>query len=240
MKVQIMSDIHTEFHDDLGLRFILKSKTNVNVLILAGDIGTVNNLDLVLPIFADNYKDVIFVAGNHEYYGSSREAVHMMLNNIQAKHKNFHFLNNDICNINGRRFVGTTLWFADTAGARANQHLMNDFYQIKNFTNWVYQDNSLAHNFLKKNVCKDDIVITHHLPSNRSVSPEYENSLLNAYFVSPADDVIVENRPAVWAHGHTHDSFDYMLEETRVVCNPYGYERHETNSNFANNLVIDI
>ncbi len=31
---------------------------------------------------------------------------------------------------------------------------------------------------------------------------------------------------ALGIHGHTHDSFDYVLRGTRVVCNPRGYCRY--------------
>jgi hypothetical protein len=33
-----------------------------------------------------------------------------------------------------------------------------------------------------------------------------------------------EGRPALWVHGHTHDSYDYWVGSTRVVCNPRGYD----------------
>ena len=30
------------------------------------------------------------------------------------------------------------------------------------------------------------------------------------------------SRAQLWIHGHTHDSFDYVVNGTRVVCNPRG------------------
>ncbi len=30
-------------------------------------------------------------------------------------------------------------------------------------------------------------------------------------------------KAVLWIHGHTHDSFDYVHNGTRVVCNPRGY-----------------
>src|SRR5207253_8190939 len=53
----------------------------------------------------------------------------------------------------------------------------------------------------------------------------FADSLLNACFVSDAERLIDASRARLWIHGHTHDSFDYCLNGTRVVCNPRGYAR---------------
>jgi hypothetical protein len=46
----------------------------------------------------------------------------------------------------------------------------------------------------------------------------------------------------LWIHGHTHDSFDYRLNGTRVLCNPRGYARDGVNENpmFDPQLVIEV
>ena len=53
---------------------------------------------------------------------------------------------------------------------------------------------------------------------------------------------VAASRARLWIHGHTHDSFDYRLNETRVVCNPRGYATEGVNENpwFDLNLVVDI
>jgi hypothetical protein len=37
--------------------------------------------------------------------------------------------------------------------------------------------------------------------------------------------------PAVqlWIHGHTHQSYNYIEQGTRVICNPRGYMPYEPN-----------
>ena len=47
----------------------------------------------------------------------------------------------------------------------------------------------------------------------------FARSLLNACFVSEAEYLLCDDRVALWIHGHTHDSFDYCVRETRVMCN---------------------
>jgi hypothetical protein len=34
----------------------------------------------------------------------------------------------------------------------------------------------------------------------------------------------------LWTHGHTHHEFEYVIGETKVVCNPRGYIGYEANA----------
>jgi Icc-related predicted phosphoesterase len=45
-------------------------------------------------------------------------------------------------------------------------------------------------------------------------------------------------QPALWVHGHVHNSCDYRVGATRVVCNPHGYGLENPNFNAA--LVVEI
>jgi Icc-related predicted phosphoesterase len=75
----------------------------------------------------------------------------------------------------------------------------------------------------------DYVVVGHHSPSFRSVSKEFEkDKLMNGGFHSNLEEFIT-NRPQikVWIHGHCHSNHDYMIGETRVVCNPRGYAGYE-------------
>lgn len=69
--------------------------------------------------------------------------------------------------------------------------------------------------------------------------PKYKGSPLNRYFVGAAEQVF-ENRPALWIHGHTHESMDYLHGTTRVLCNPFGYMDYEVNPHFNPALVVDV
>ena len=86
------------------------------------------------------------------------------------------------------------------------------------------------------------VVITHHAPSPKSIHPRFAGSLLNACFVSDAERLMGADRVPLWIHGHTHDSFDYRVDGTRVVCNPRGYAKSGTNENalFDANLTLDV
>ena len=51
---------------------------------------------------------------------------------------------------------------------------------------------------------------------------------------------MAEERVVLWVHGHTHDAHDYVLNDTRIVCNPRGYFGYERSEDYKSDLVIEI
>jgi Icc-related predicted phosphoesterase len=77
------------------------------------------------------------------------------------------------------------------------------------------------------------VVVGHHAPSKQSTKPRYQNDILmNGGYSSDLSEFILD-RPQIklWTHGHTHDQFDYMIGDTRIVCNPRGYINYEECAN---------
>ncbi len=68
------------------------------------------------------------------------------------------------------------------------------------------------------------VIVTHHAPSRRSIHPKFASSPTSAAFASNMDSFVSAFQPDLWIHGHVHDSFDYQIGSTRIVCNPRGYE----------------
>jgi hypothetical protein len=86
------------------------------------------------------------------------------------------------------------------------------------------------------------VVAGHHAPSRRSTHEMYaHDTVMNGGYSSDLDQFI-EDRPQIrlWTHGHTHHPFDYMIGETRVVCNPRGYSGHEARADEWKLLTVDI
>ena len=73
------------------------------------------------------------------------------------------------------------------------------------------------------------VVVGHHSPSKLSTKPQYENDVMvNGAYSSDLSEFILDHpQIKMWTHGHTHHEFDYMIGETRIVCNPRGYIGHE-------------
>lgn len=76
---------------------------------------------------------------------------------------------------------------------------------------------------------KKFVVVGHHAPSRQSTHPRYKHdTVMNGGYSSELDDYIMDHpQIKLWTHGHTHEPFDYMIGETRIVCNPRGYKGHE-------------
>lgn len=73
------------------------------------------------------------------------------------------------------------------------------------------------------------VVVGHHAPSKLSTHPRYQNeTLMNGGYSSDLSQFILDNpQIKLWTHGHTHETFDYKIGETRIVCNPRGYINYE-------------
>lgn len=150
------------------------------------------------------------------------------------------FLERDCVVINGVRFLGTTLWTDYAVYGKAEQYSamaqakydLNDHKLIR-FGGRVFTARDALQRFtdnvewLREQLALpfdgETIVITHHGPHWNSVHTKYrtERSLLSAAFVS--DLTTLMGAPALWVHGHVHDSFDYRVNGTRIVANPRGY-----------------
>lgn len=240
MRIQVVSDLHLEFLDSEHIKDILCDLTNTDsdVLVIAGDLHIADNLPEILNIIADRTKNVVFVPGNHEYYNTAPYRAEEILNNISIP--NVHVLNNSFWIYEGRRFVGSTLWFPDNPLAVMRyRNVLTDFKVIEGFDDWVINENTFCVNFLKNFVDQDDIVITHHAPSARSTEPNSETFIGKEFFYTPLDDFIEDAAPKVWVHGHMHRSRAYDIGDTHVVCNPKGY-LDTPNVDFSYNFTITV
>ena len=243
MRVQYLSDIHVEFHADKGESFVGSlDPSAVDVLVVAGDLavgaGIGPALDLVCARYAP--RPVLYVHGNHEFYGTTREKVIAETRGACARNSNLHWLDGDVVEIGGIRFLGAPLWFRDFEGSKFLAFAMNDFKTIQGFREWVYLENQRALDFLERELRAADVVVTHYLPVEASIAPRWQGDALNAFFLCDVEPLIRERRPQLWIHGHTHDSVDATLGETRVVANPFGYARIELNHAFIDHAVIEL
>lgn len=87
------------------------------------------------------------------------------------------------------------------------------------------------------------VVVTHHLPSAKSLDPRYAGEG-DACYASDLEEIIGRLKPAAWIHGHTHKPSDYLIGKTRIACMPKGYgpedDRPLENEDFRTDFVIEI
>ena len=86
------------------------------------------------------------------------------------------------------------------------------------------------------------VVVGHHAPSKQSTKPRYQKDVtVNGAYSSDLSEFILD-RPQIklWTHGHTHDTFDYMIGTTRIVCNPRGYIYYEGRADEFELLTVEI
>jgi predicted phosphodiesterase len=250
MRIHVLSDLHLE------IAAYQPQPVECDVVVLAGDIGNhVQGIEWGRRIWPD--KEILYVPGNHEFYRLGRiETLQQM--RVFARELGVHLLDNDEVVIGGVRFLGSTLWtdfnlfgeeLRKSAMAEGKKHL-NDFRLIRErFRVFSPARSAQLHKTsrawltakLQQSFAGKTVVITHHLPSAHSVAERYKQSLTSACFASHLDELM--GASVLWIHGHTHDSFDYVLHGTRVVCNPRGYcrnpERPE-NKQFDPGLVVEV
>ena len=246
MKLKVLSDLH------LSRGALAIPQTDSDALVLAGDIARPREAVAWAAGFA---KPVLYVPGNHEFYGSSLAGTVAELKRLCAG-TGIRVLDKDEVILSGVRFLGTTLWtdfmlFGQgeerAAAMREAQRFMRDFSRIEQFTPAASAALFADHaRWLKARLAEPHdgptVVITHHAPSRASIHPRFAGSLLNACFVSDAQALVAASGARLWVHGHTHDSFDYRINGTRVVCNPRGYARDGENENarFDPDLVVEV
>jgi predicted phosphodiesterase len=251
MKIRVVSDLHLEFSD---IFIKNSDANDIDVLILSGDIMVASKVLKPQSEYGIRFRDflkrcsfqfphVIYVMGNHEFYdgGDFYKSVDMM-RSACGVHNNVYLLERDTKVIDDVVFVGGTLWTDmnkfDPLTLHAVRDMMNDYRAIRNDKNGYIplkpadtverhrQTRDYIMHVVDENKDKKCVVVTHHTPSFQSCHEQYRSDyLMNGAYHSELSELIFD-RPQIklWTHGHTHHAFDYMIGETRVVCNPRGYE----------------
>ncbi len=253
LRLNILSDLH------LSREGLPIPQTDADIIILAGDIARPKE---ALQWAGGFGKPVLYVPGNHEFYGGSIDST---LRDLQtyAAGTQIHVLDNTEIVLHGVRFLGSTLWtdFNLCGPGQAREHaitealaFIRDFSRIKagaspddtfspsEMETLFNANRSWLQAKLAQPFKGPTVVVTHHAPSTRSIHPRFTGSPINSCFVSDSEYLMGADRVVLWIHGHTHDSFDYQVEGTRVVCNPRGYAKEGVNENPAFNpgLVVEI
>lgn len=264
MKLQILSDLHIDSYARQTQPIGTIPKTDADIILVAGDTA---NSDKGMPWLQQQATDLqvplITIAGNHEYFDE---------NVLDFDHKLAQWDNYDAItgqgvrvlqcqhvDIGDVRILGCTLWTdyqyqANDDTMTIAKRFMRDYQQIYAADQLFSPEQSVQlhrqqRQWLKqalidaKALGKKTVVMSHHSISPLSVSEKYATLPSNAAFVSDLSAWMYESwAPVLWVHGHTHEAFDYHINDTRVVVNPRAYpsEVSSTDLIFSWDKVVDI
>jgi predicted phosphodiesterase len=234
MRLHVLSDLHLE----RGIGEV--PRVDADVVVLAGDIaiGT-RGVEWARRWAGD--VPVVYVAGNHEFYGHSIAALTDDLRHA-ADGSSVHVLENDELILGGVRFLGCTLW-SDfefdgpehrSLSMRVCERAVSDYYVIRrdHEERAVSAADTLAlhrasRRWLEDRLAGDHdgptVVVTHHQPYITWRPPEQALRLLAGAFVSDLSGLMGGDRADVWIYGHTHRQADLDVAGTRILSNPRGY-----------------
>ena len=270
VKIQLMSDLHLEVHPE----FRPRPAPEADLLVLAGDIGSYQSgsrlagEDFGLERFSPRHGwpvPVLYVPGNHEYDNLDFDAAHQRLRET-CDRLGIAWLEREVLEIAGVRFVGTTLWSdfdalvtdADRAGGlakvlkrREKAFRAANFYLQKTGATrdgqpWLaegWREQALVcipwlRDALATPFDGTTVAVTHFAPTLRSADPRYGMVPGTAGFCNSLDELLP--RAQLWIHGHLHHQQDYVAEGCRVVANTLGYAAKGEQEGFRERWVITV
>lgn len=261
---QILSDLHNEiFHAHRRMPPDIPA-TSADAVILAGDIDTgVRGIQWAGEQSQHLGKPIIYVAGNHEYYGHDHARM-LDMQRAMAESSDILFLERDEIAMAGCRILGCTFWTDYGADRLTPPDVAMAYCQIQIADHRAIQMiegnahrpfrpadalglHAASRAWLEARLSAGDsaapvIVVTHHGPSALCQHPDFPIGPLSGGFHSNLDDLVL--KADLWVYGHTHASLDGQFERmgrpaTRLVSNQRGYPGEGVDFDAAKVVIID-
>lgn len=252
VRLHVLSDLHLERRSSTPPDVDI----DADAVILAGDVGAgTRGVEWARRVAGE--RPVLYVAGNHEFYG---HAIPELIGELRgaAAGSSVRVLENDEVILDGARFLGCTLWSDfEFDGPERLAHSMkicelvvNDYGHITfgptgrplkpgdtrkfHFSSrrWLAARLAQPHD-------GPTVIVTHHAPLIRARPPQPVHRALAGAFASDVTDLMGIDRVALWIHGHTHRVADVEVRGTRIISNPRGYP-HQPVAGYDPACVIDL
>ena len=250
LRIRYMSDLHLEF---TGYAPDIVADAGEDLVVLAGDIGK-GTAGIHWAKRAFPNIPVLYVLGNHEYYGHSWEQL------IDEAYSacdgtNVRLLENDTYRFRGVRFLGCSLWtnfllqggLGRPRALAACERGINDYRLIRSqgrllLARETVDRHEQSADWLRQELASDDqvtVVITHHAPCLAARNPRFPiDEISNTFYSDLEDDYF--RRPAAWVFGHTHHSVDGLAHlGTRLYSNQRGYPKEGVAFDWCKVLEVD-
>jgi len=210
---------HEHYHGDVA-----QSPSIIRSMLESNALSNVHFLD---KEFID-IDDVRFIGGTlwTDFNGENEQT----MNHVTRRMNDFQICENSAEMVNYRTFENDKAKFHKRPATWSPKSALIEHKAMKKFIEDNYDPTKI------------NVVCTHHAPSKGSEHPRYKHDqLMNGAYNSQLDSFIME-RPMIklWTHGHTHEDFDYMIQTTRVVCNPRGYINYEDRADRFELKVIEL
>ncbi len=236
MKIAYLSDLHADAYSSLNIVV-----PECDVLLLAGDMATTPDGAQAVVQYLRNITDapILYVLGNHEYYGFEFPTIRKAYRNQVQKIEQVYLLERREFVLDKVRFLGTTLWsdLSNPLDATMCKMGLNDFNLIQHdggrLTTSEYTEEWKRNSkWLRRKLRTDfegvTVVFTHHSPSEKTCAKQYRRSTIRHAFHSKMEDMLDECGPPIWIYGHDHVTAESTYGETALLSNQAGYaqDRH--------------
>jgi predicted phosphohydrolase len=252
MIVQYCSDLHLEF--PINKMYLKEHPLNPKgeVLLLAGDVvpfAKVSDHGDFFDFVSENFKQVFWVPGNHEYYKwDIRERGNVIHEAIRS---NVFLVNNCSVHYEGIQFIFSTLWSKiSPAKEEIIRQFMADFRLIKNNNEKLsfaaYNElHEVCKSFLMNETKKEKngkrIIVSHHIPTYLNYPEKFRDSKINEAFAVELRDFIETSQADYWISGHTHEVVpDFKIGITTLTSNQLGYVEYHEHNKFRFDKAISL
>lgn len=253
MKIQYASDLHFEFSDNYSYIKRNPLKPVGDILILAGDIGYLNDDNYSKYPFwdyvSDNFEQVIVGVGNHELY-KYYDLAQMPRGEVCTIRDNVKCYYDAIVQIEDIDIIISTLWSKiPLEDAYLTERGVSDFHRIlydgEFLTSEKFnREHENCFHFIQeavtKSVAKHIIVVTHHVPSFQLASPEFTGSRINGAFTVELGQYIEASPVEYWIYGHSHRNINKIIGKTQCLSNQLGYVYHNEYHTFDPGKIIEL
>jgi hypothetical protein len=229
-----MSDLHLE-----RVKYTFTIVPAAPILLLAGDIGRFSDREpyrTFLIAQCTQFDSVLLIAGNHEFYGSSRETGLQTAADFvsdPAMHNRLHFLNQLRFEIPNSPYT--------LLGCTLHSHIAPDYTKLTNdfarIADWRVADHNAEHArdlaWLQSSLAAEAsrasgqrkiLIATHYAPAfERTCHPRNERNAVSQCFSS---DALLQlqgwpgaERVGYWVFGHTHWNCKFRSGRLTVASN---------------------
>lgn len=272
--LRLFSDVHLDFdarerpnltHEHVWSPEPLPTDSE-SILVLAGDLWYENrafkpflsSAKSWLQHVAERFEHVVFVLGNHDYWGLSLQSAVRKAREHVATLSNVTFLEKDSVVLSGVKFLGGTLWTDYGKDPIAMERIRREVKDYKYITFGesrvrrkvrpldMLEVHRQTARYIFSNCHADEpgqpvVVVTHMAPAFESVDLREDRSLDFAYFTDLTKSIASNGKDIrLWVHGHMHAPVDYRLGNTRVLSNPRGYETYPEHTGYDKRHLLPL